>query len=309
MKWLSVLAATVGIFFCTLNALGIETFCVTSGCAITADFSIFGISLYFFGAAAFGGFIAVRLLGTRKWTLMYALAFLVADIIFLAAMSFMAPCLSCLIVAALIFLLAVLSLLDVRKDSLPTTTKAIHYSLVAWMIFASPNTLNVASELLGPSPIHGTAKAPIKIFFSPTCPACKDMVVEVMESSPDNVALYPVGKDQVDMEKICALSCKYEESENIQLALDACWSGDCQKEMSILEQTALSIKLWRNKIHLAKMGKDSVPVMITQMIPETRQEKTKTNSGFDKFNNWNGSSQDKKGACSFTTTEEDDCDS
>lgn len=310
MSFLGVSAAIAGMIFCILSALGVETFCATSGCAITADFSFFGISLYWVGAIAFAGFVIVRVLGARKLALLYAMFFLLFDIGFLIAMSFMAPCLSCLIVACFIFLIAFFTWIEARRKSMPTATKAIGYVMVAWMFFLSPNVLSVLSELLGPSPVHGTAQSPIKIFFSPTCPACKEMVVEVVEANPDQVALYPVGKGEKDMRKICALKCNYEKSGDIQSALDVCWSGDCKGELSFVEQVKLNLKAWRNKNHIARMGKNSVPVMITQVMPE--QSNKQENLDLDGFNSWSQPTQEKKKqeafGCGFSS-QSDDCDS
>ncbi len=303
-KWGSISIAVIGVVFCILNALGVETFCTTSGCEITEEFSLFGLSLYWFGAVTFVIFMAVRLFMGAKPALVFAATFLFIDVFFLILMSFMAPCLSCLIVAGLFFIMTLLAYYDVNHALSSFLSKAVPACIVAWAIFFSPNALNVLAEQLGPSPIHGVAKSPIKIFFSPTCPACKDMVIEVIEANPGQVALYPVGKGRIDMKKICALKCRYEDSGDINMALDACWSGDCREDLSVLEQLRLSLMVWRNKTHLVKMGKDSVPVMIAQVVPDVRKTSSSGLSGFDSFNNW-GSQTESAPGCSFITT---DCD-
>ena len=267
----------LGIAYCISNALGIETFCETSGCSITKDFKLFGLSLYWFGALGFFLFGVLRASHALKTLRFYALGVIALDCALLLVLAFSAPCMSCMIVGGLFFLLGLLIFLESDKA---LQSRAFQAVLVTWAICLAPNVINATGELVGPQPIYGEKTADVKVFFSPSCPSCKDVVKEIVKQD-NSVALYPVDKSFKDLKQICLLNRTYENTGEINEALENCWSTNCGKEkLSTFQQLKLSFQTWCNKSYLAKLGKDSVPVIVSQSL--VNRNDRNTSGGNDK---------------------------
>lgn len=304
----SISLAVLGALFCVMNALGIDTFCTTSGCAITADFTVFGLSLYWFGALGFLLFIGLRLTMGPRLAFYFAATFLLLDVLFLLLMSFMAPCLSCVIVGILIAATAMSAYFDHRTAHMePHAPRTFFAICLVWIVALSPNLVNISLEMIPPYAIHGNADAQVKIFFSPTCPACRTMVEQMIESGGNDVALYPVGKGNQDMRMLCAMKCNYESTGDIKTALEACWSANCKSDPRPIDRLKLHFHVWRNKNYLVRMGKDSVPVMISEVVPNVASQPAVTQWRYGTMRQRQpGEPGGSAAVCSFMT--QSDCD-
>jgi hypothetical protein len=263
---LLVLPAALGLIFCALNAAGAELLCVTSGCGIYAGYTLGGLSINILGAAGFGVILLLALLASRRslfrWLLFAALiSGLLIDTLFLFWQILYWPCTNCLFVA----LLLALCVLGTLKVFPSFRSKVVHLALLLWFATFVPVAATAGKEiLLQPWPAVGPADAPVAVYFSPTCPACEKAVQEILDL-PDlagQVAFYPVAKNAEDLGRLARML--EHEGEADLLALFSLAEG-APAEPGL----ALRWKLARNKMALARLGADTVPLVLTPRLVQT----------------------------------------
>ncbi|MFO7594744.1 MAG: vitamin K epoxide reductase family protein [Desulfocurvibacter africanus] len=260
----AILVSLAGAAFCILTALGLtEALCVTEGCSVFRGAKLLGIDLYWLGAAYFLTLTALlafqRPRGQLSWALKVALlAGLVIDSALLGVQAVTAPCVNCLVVASLLGVTAVLLL---RKQPLLAKVTAI------WAVLFVAALAGVFRDQLSPVPAYGSADAAIKVFFSPSCPACR-LVVQDLTQQPDlqgDLALYAVAKDDGDLAGIHRFHEEMLRSGDLSKALETCFSpaGEAGPQPSWSQTLAIKAASLRNKSFLARSGASSVPFVFT----------------------------------------------
>ena len=200
IPWRAVATAVLGACFCLYasSSQG-KLLCLTSGCILNRDFSLFGISLWHLGCGAFLLYILVALVGGDRPARPFACLFLGADCLFLILMGLTLPCVPCLGAACFFALLFTTSTPAVfpRKRSL---------LLGFWMVLFLFNGFFLARNALAPTPLFGTPNAPVKLYFSPSCPACHEAVRRYSTlAQQGKAALYPVAEQESDVPVIAAM--------------------------------------------------------------------------------------------------------
>jgi hypothetical protein len=257
------LPAALGMAFCLLNAAGADLLCLSSGCGIYAGYTLGGFSIDLLGAAGFGVILLFSLLARQRplfRTLLFAVLVsgLLIDTLFLLWQILYWPCTSCLFVA-LLLALSVLGALNV----FPTfRSKFVHLALLLWFAAFMPVGAAAGKEvLLQPWPAVGPADAPVAVYFSPTCPACEKTVQEIL-SLPDlagQVAFFPIAKNAEDLGRLAQMLEPAAEAD-----LMALFSPD--GVAPAVPGLALRWKLARNKMALARLGADTVPLVLTPRL-------------------------------------------
>lgn len=259
----------LGAVFCYLNATGAKLFCVTQGCRIYSGYGLFGISFYVYGLA---GFLLILLLGllhprarTSFWLPAVLALALVLDILFLFYQYFFWPCVSCLVAGALIVLsaLSALLLLRVRGRTL------LWILVVAWSILGSYVGLAAVKEAaFTPWAIAGDPEAPVKVFFSPVCPACREAVTRILEDPAlaAQTAFFPVAKNSEDEARIAAFLQKNEKEPSLAGLFD---EAPAAPPLTSAQKWRLQV----NKMALSRMGVSSVPLVIAPFLPQAASPK------------------------------------
>jgi hypothetical protein len=260
-SFLIPIAALAGLTVSVLALADITLPCQTSGCGLYAGITVAGLSPYVLGAS---GFAAILLCWTFfrnnpgsqflfRWLLMAGVlissAFLFYQILYW-------PCTTCLIVAAAMGLTAAAA-----RSTIPTCrTKVMSAILMLWLVLFIPAMVAAAKEaILIPTPLYGSAQAPVKIFFSPTCPACQRVVSEALgnPSLKDNLALIPIAKDREDLNRFAHHFTFETEVEELFRPLET-----NPPPMGMRQRWQLA----RNQMVLASMGATSVPVVIAPRL-------------------------------------------
>src|SRR3989339_504110 len=92
-----LLTALAGVVWTVLNGSGIgNELCITEGCAISKLVSFWGVSLWWFGAGAFGLLALTALAGRKVMGFWLAGLFVLIDAFFLGWLALTAPCITCL---------------------------------------------------------------------------------------------------------------------------------------------------------------------------------------------------------------------
>jgi len=261
--WCILAASVLGVVFCVAAGLGWEALCVTSGCSLWGDFSLAGISLYWVGGAVFALVAGLVLTGRAQFATLVIWLVVVLDIALLALMAVTAPCTNCLVAAALIGLLGLLSL-ERRRSFMGAT-------LTVWGVIFVLNGALMAREQIKPWPMIGSEEAAVRVFFSPSCPACRVMLRELVEGggavggmADSRLALYPLDKSEDDVQALWRLQ-ELSATAGAGAVLRELVGGTLGEvpKASSKPDIGFRLRLWSNKIFLLRSGFTTVPVLIS----------------------------------------------
>ncbi len=256
----AVLVGLFGAGFCIAAALGAaDPFCVTEGCALYAEYTFLGFKLWWWGAAAFGATTLAALVGPRWGALGLASLCLLLDCGLLAWMAFSAPCFNCL-VAGLLFLLLFFGCLK-AAGAQGAAGRAL---VILWLFVFSPNFFGAAIGEIRPWPVYGPPEATVKLFFSPSCEACKRVIFHFLPHDEGGLGLYPVLINIGDLRRMVVMEDSLATGRDIgQAILDARNETlvNNATQAGWLSHPGLSWRLLKNKIAFVRMGGKGVPLI------------------------------------------------
>lgn len=264
-------AAVIATAFCVWSALGNDVnFCVTTGCTLYQDFSVGGVSLWWFGTGAFTLLAACALLGQREAGYRLSGFFVVGDVFLLLLMALTAPCVSCLVAAfffALCYWFFRRSVFASAKPGQPTPLRR-SILLAVWLTLFVVNLGAVARSQFDVWPLlDESGDAHLRMFFSPACTYCAEGINVL--SGNVNVAFYPVAENEADVLRIAKMQELLDKGEGIAEALGQSMEepqpggiGAWSPEMLLLR-----FRLLRNKAHIFASGSQSVPFFETLGLP------------------------------------------
>lgn len=281
---LPLIASMVGLGFCLWIALS-PTFaidaadCAATGCTLYKDISISGVSLWHIGAIAFAGLVVCAIRGYVSVGYMAAACMLAGDVALLALMAFTAPCTNCLMVAALFavtfwsfhkeceFQNTTSTLISQRVNS--DSPRARSYLLFVWMLFFFANGLAAVNERIEPWIIHGAVNAPMRIYFSPSCPSCRE-AVRTYANAGNSVAFLPVAEDEADIYAIATLEDELAKGKNFFPAFRyASNESNVKKELSVGTYLQLQWRVLRNKVRFYASGSTVLPLIQMHGMPKS----------------------------------------
>lgn len=270
-KLLLLAASFLGGLYCLLNAAGAELFCGTRGCEIYAEYGLFNISFYIYGFAGFLGIFLLTLWyprrGTRPLLAVAVGLALVIDTLFLIYQSLLWPCSSCQVVAALIGLTAFLAVIGLKVPG----RKLLAGLGLLWSVFFLCVGLAVVKEIaFRPWPLYGSAEAPVKVYFSPTCPACAEAARKILNDpeAATKSAFYPVAKNDADEARLATLLRQSEGAPDAASILGLFDGGEPfpPATLSLREKFLLFL----NKMALSRADATSVPMIVSPYLFEAR---------------------------------------
>ena len=260
--------------FCVWIALGNDVnFCVTSGCTLYQDFTFFGISLWWYGAVAFGALTLCALVGAAMTGSFFAACFLLADTGFLILMALTAPCISCLAAAAFFALSFVLFRRVSRNGQKGAPVRSSILAWV-WLAFFVINLGAVARSQFEIWPIldeGGDART--RMFFSPTCSHCIEGVNAL--SGNIGVAFYPVADTDEDIFRIAKMRRLLDEGASLKNALSRAREVEIPGFWGQFSPEVLLLR-WRllaNKAHIFTANSGGVPFFEERGLPFCLREK------------------------------------
>lgn len=259
-----LLLALLGAAFCAWSASGNAlNLCFTAGCSLYQDVTIAGISLWWVGVAAFCflGFLAI--IG-RPWLgIIVSGLFLFIDVLLLLLMMLTAPCVGCL-GAALLFALCYMAF---RQTALRRDVRMGRSWLAyAWVILFIVNVGAVVRAETGTWSILGPHDATVRVYFSPSCKACRETVHAL--SGRVHVAFYPVAENEADVLTIHAMKLAIDKGASIYDALSVKSTSlqgimaHCAPDVLILR-----LRLLYNKAHVLSAGSQRLPFVEYQGMP------------------------------------------
>lgn len=270
-----LLLSLLAVAFCLWTALGNEVnICVTAGCSLYQDFTVFGVSLWWYGTVAFSLLAICALLGLRLFGRRLAALFLLGDVVLLLLMLLTAPCVNCLIVAAL-FCLVYLSFRGASSLSAKNEPekRAIPVIIWCWLAFFVINLGAVARTQMAIWPIlDESGEGRGRMFFSPSCVHCVEGIKYF--SGKVYMAFYPVAENDSDIYRIARMRELLDQGMNLAEALaqseeftEPGFFSSLQPEFLILR-----FRLLINRAHVLSAGSPGVPFFeYLGLPPETRK--------------------------------------
>lgn len=265
----------LAVAFCLWIAFGNDVnFCVTTGCTLYQDFSFFGISLWWYGAAAFGLLVLCALPGFGALGHFFAACFLLADTGFLILMALTAPCVSCLAAAAFF----ALSFILFRRGAgiRGAASRPLRSSILiwVWLAFFVINLGAVGRSQFEIWPIlDESGDARTRMFFSPSCSHCIDGINAL--SGNVETAFYPVADTDDDIYRIARIQELLNEGLSLKEAVAR--AREVQQPdfwgQFAPETLLLRWRLLGNKAHILASNSGGVPFFEERGLPSCLREK------------------------------------
>lgn len=259
------LIALAGLALCLYGGIfQAEALCFTSGCALFRDITIAGISPWWAGAGAFGITALLCMIGRTQMARGVAMLMLLGDLLFLFIMIFTAPCIPCLCAALIIIWLYWTLTADSKRPQRMRTALAL-----IWLSLFTPNIFATAGEMTGGWIIHGPEQAALQIYFSPSCPACKEAVLAISQNNPQQVAYFPVAESTSDLLRIKKMQEELKAGRSVYAAFRTSITAavPLQNGVPPAEVAMLQWRTLQNKARLARMGITTIPAIVTAGKP------------------------------------------
>jgi hypothetical protein len=259
---LSLGLSVAGLLLCLGSIFGLtHGLCVTDGCQVYRGFGFLGLSLHVYGAVAFGVAFVLSIF-SRTLYRRFLTVCLWAEIILLAYQVAYLPCSECLVVGLIWGMLALLEM----RESIPVKIWSTVF-LVALVL--------MGKEMLRPWPVYGNSDAPVKVFFSPSCPACRTEIAKLLvagATEPSHVAFFPVALSDEDFHRVNLFQHVLDNTWNIDRAFQSCWSGNDQVKVGWQRWLEVRLGLARNELILARMGFRKIPLVISGFVNSGKDE-------------------------------------
>lgn len=262
--WAALLFALMGLAWCGYISFptGNPAPCLSSGCALFKDARIQGISLWWVGGAYFFILAVICLRGKIRLAWNLGRFGLAADALLLIVMFFIAPCRDCLIVAALLglFFCALAPAHSAWFSGQPGSSPL----LPLWFGLFLGNAILAANEALPPYTISPAENTAVRVYFSPSCSACRDALLTYGQ----NAALFPVAERPNDVEAIQRL--EFLLASGVPMAAALPRSLDPSEPVparSPSDKAFLRVQLLRNRAEVFKQGFSALPLIQINGMP------------------------------------------
>lgn len=273
VSWLGVCIALAGAVYCGLQAapLPVSIPCPGTGCHLFQDFTVHGISLWWAGVAYFALMAVLCVRRATTACLFLATLALILDAVLLIIMLGTAACIACLGGALLIGLL----FLSIRRHAFNKTIPGPGVSIVfmAWAGLFIAAGAAAGAELISPWRMHGPENAERRVYFSPSCPACRDAITVFAGTA----AFMPVVERDSDYAAIYRMQKAVDQGKTMADALAEAEKGTDDEPLS-LHALIMRFKLLRNKAEILRLGFDRLPLIMTAGMPRSLRPGQNTTS-------------------------------
>ncbi len=267
---LALLAAAFCFWSAAGNDLGL---CVTGGCALYQDATVAGVSLWWVGSGVFLLLGLLALLGAAGLGRALSALALLADTALLLLMALTAPCSNCLVVAVFFALLY----RSFRKTALSrarTSQGGRSLLLAAWLVLFLVNLGAVGRSQAGVWAMTDNEDAAVRVFFSPSCPSCRDAVAAL--SGHVDVAFCPLAENDADVQTTARMLRLLDDGTSMIDALLKARAESPQATASLHpDMLLLRFRMLRNKAHVLSTGSQTVPFLEYRGLPSMLAQKNR----------------------------------
>ena len=262
--WAALFFVLLGLVWCGYIAfpIGNPSPCLSSGCTLFKDARIQGVSLWWVGGAYFFILAIICLRGKINLARRLSHFGLAADALLLIVMFFTAPCRDCLVVAALLGLS--FCALRPAHQAWFSGHPASSILLPFWFGLFLGNAILAADEALPPYTVTPMENTVVRIYFSPSCNACRDALLAYGQ----NAALFPVAERPGDMEAIQRLEALLASGIPMAAALPRSLDpGEPLPARDLVSKAILYARLLNNRAEILKQGFTALPLIQINGMP------------------------------------------
>ena len=264
--------ALCGLAFCAWNVWGADSIpCISAGCTVFRDFTIAGFSLWWPGMVGFAALALCALFGRLTIGKFCAAFGLTLDCLLLILMLSASSCLPCLLAALLLALTYLCFLLAAHTRQRTFTGLKFSTLLTVWACLFVANLGGLARENVEPWAMQAPANARdlvARAYFSPSCPACRQLVRELPLDQAAKLAWYPVAEKGSDLRIIAAMLQRLLQGDAMAEALSAALETPLTGQWLLFQSDMLLLqfRLWRNQAHVVEHG-NTLPLLEFSGIP------------------------------------------
>ncbi len=266
---LSFIISLFGLAFSAYNVFSSsDNSCIAlANCELFIDFTVLGISLWWFGIIFFFITLIFALFGLVQFGKCFSGLGVVLDIFLLSIMLISAPCSNCLIEGTLIVLVYMAFYWDSRNKKVPTKIPSPFF-VFPWLIMLIMVLGDVFTSYTKPWPLTGDPNAQIRVYFSTNCSACATLIDAQGDS--DNILWLPVQEEENDVFNI-----RYME-EQMQAGLtfkEAYQKLKTEKpsaniyDIFSFKHWNIQLQLWKNSAYVMKSNKNTIPLVEFHGLP------------------------------------------
>ena len=270
-SWSSTCIALVGVVYCAIQVapVPVPVPCPGTGCQLFQNFAFYGVSLWWIGVTYFAFMALACLRRANLAALFIAAAALIADTILLAIMLMTAACITCLGAGLLIALLYLSLRSHCRYNT--SSSKGLPIALLIWSGLFIAAAASAATEGLAPWRIAGTETAERRVYFAPSCPACRDAV----KTFSDSAAFIPLAEEDSDNPAIYTMHKGIQNglspAEALETAMQAKRNGTLA-EPSFPDSLIFRLRLIRNKADVLRLGFRQLPLIMINGMPQNSHD-------------------------------------
>lgn len=271
--YIPLLLAVCGVIFSIWNAQDASSVpCVSSGCTLYQSFSINGFSLWWAGIAIFTllGLLALtRHAVLGRW--LSGLAVLL-DCGLLLIMILTLPCLACMTAA----LLLALSYMAFRSATQPERRNGLrrHASplLIVWSALFLLTLGGLARSAIEPWAIRSPEvieEATARVFFSPSCSACRQLVMGMSDADARRVIWCPIAEEEKDLAIILNLKRRLDEGTPLNRAFIPSLETPSLSFFEMFHPDVLltQFRLWCNAAQVITTSNGRLPLVAFMGVP------------------------------------------
>ena len=268
VSWMSICIAFLGAAYCAIQVapMPVSIPCPGTGCHLFQDFTIHGVSLWWAGVAYFAFMMLVCLRRSYGAALIFATAALIADAVLLIVMLMTAACIACLgagaIIAFLFFTIRRHASIKSAQEPGPS------YVLIIWSGFFIAALAFAATEDMEPWQIAGPDNAERRVYFAPSCPACRDAITVFSGST----AFIPVAEKDSDNAAVYAMHKAIAGGSSVVEALDAVMQATMNNTLAeppFPDSVLIRLKLIKNKAEVMRLGFNKLPLIMINGMPQS----------------------------------------
>lgn len=262
-----LLFAFLGVLFAAWNAWDSSSVpCITAGCTLYQGFTFAGISLWWGGIAAFAVLGLLAFMGHAALGRTLAGLGLVLDCILLSIMVLTLPCLSCLTAA----LLLALCFITFRVPGGNRTTQNSSRPSVLVLLWSALFIVNIGVVIRSEfqpwviQPSEASEGNLVRIFFSPSCTACRQLVTGMPEADVRKVTWCPIAEEEGDLAVILDLQKRLAVSvEPFAASFTRALEAPRLTFLDMLHPETLLVqfRLWRNQARVISVGEGRLPLV------------------------------------------------
>ncbi|MEG1609579.1 MAG: hypothetical protein RR317_00150 [Bilophila sp.] len=260
--------------------------CLTAGCTLYQGFALGGVSLWWGGVIVFMLFAGIALVGQAGAGRLLSGFALTLDCALLLVMVLTLPCLACLLVAVMLALsyVAFGVAIEARNPVRGGAVRHMHLSplLLIWGLLFFLSLGGVLRNEVTPWAIQAPVEAetaPVRVFFSPSCTACRQLVTSMSESDARKVTWCPVSEDEKDLAIILDLNKRLTVSATpIGTAFTQSLEAPALTLFDMFRPEVLStqFRLWCNQARVITSGEGRLPFIEFTGIPSALLKSTAT---------------------------------